>query len=74
MCELIRQYQPNATIVIGGHIANVPDLHERIDADHIVRGEGVRWFRRFLGEDARPTRSATADQLGPRHAEPGRHA
>ena len=57
MCELIRQYQPNATIVIGGHIANVPDLAERIDADHIVKGEGVRWFRRFLGEDEdRPLR------------------
>ncbi len=57
MCELIRQYQPNAVIVIGGHIANVPDLADRIDADHIVRGEGVRWFRRFLGEDdAQPLR------------------
>ncbi|NLF08108.1 MAG: radical SAM protein [Pirellulaceae bacterium] len=51
MCELIRQYQPDAEIVIGGHIANIPDLAERIDADHIVRGEGVRWFRRYLGED-----------------------
>ncbi len=51
MCELIRQYQPDAVIVIGGHIANVPDLGERIDADYIVKGEGVRWFRRFLGED-----------------------
>ena len=57
MCELVRQYQPDATIVIGGHIANVPDLAERIDADHVVRGEGVRWFRRFLGEDEnRPLR------------------
>jgi radical SAM superfamily enzyme YgiQ (UPF0313 family) len=57
MCELIRQYLPEATIVIGGHIANVADLADRIDADHIVRGEGVRWFRRFLGEDAdRPLR------------------
>ncbi len=51
MCELIRQYQPNAKIVIGGHVANVPNLAERIDADHIVRGEGVRWFRGYLGED-----------------------
>ena len=51
MCELIRQYLPNATIVIGGHIANVPDLNEKIDADIIVKGEGVRWFRRYLGED-----------------------
>ena len=51
MCQLVRQYLPHATIVVGGHIANIPDLAERVDADHVVRGEGVRWFRRFLGED-----------------------
>jgi len=51
MCELIRQYLPRATIVVGGHIANLPNLCARIDADHIVHGEGIRWFRRFLGED-----------------------
>ena len=51
MCELVRRYLPRAAIVVGGHIANIPDLDERIDADHIVKGEGVRWFRRFLGED-----------------------
>jgi hypothetical protein len=51
MCELIRKLQPHAQIIVGGHIANIPDLADRIDADHIVRGEGVRWFQRFLGED-----------------------
>ena len=51
MCELIRKHQPKATIVIGGHISNAPELPARVDADHIVRGEGVRWFRRFLCED-----------------------
>lgn len=57
MCALIRQYQPQAQIVIGGHLANVPDLDRRIDADHIVRGEGVEWFRRYLGESTdRPVR------------------
>jgi hypothetical protein len=57
MCRLIRQYQPEATILIGGHIANVPDLAERVDADHIVRGEGVAWLRGYLGEDRdRPIR------------------
>ncbi|MDG2222175.1 MAG: cobalamin-dependent protein [Rubripirellula sp.] len=50
MCELVRHHQPNATIVVGGHIANVCNLNEQIDADFIVRGEGVRWFRRYLGE------------------------
>jgi radical SAM superfamily enzyme YgiQ (UPF0313 family) len=51
MCRRVRQLQPEATIVVGGHVANVPGLAARIDADHIVRGEGVRWFRQFLGED-----------------------
>ena len=51
MCELIRKYQPDATIVVGGHVANLPDLDERIDADEIVKGEGGRWFREYLGED-----------------------
>ncbi|MHC4715721.1 MAG: B12-binding domain-containing radical SAM protein [Planctomycetota bacterium] len=51
MCRLIREHLPEATIVIGGHITGCADLGERIDADHIVRGDGVRWFRRFLGED-----------------------
>jgi hypothetical protein len=53
MCELVRQHLPRATVVVGGHVANIPDLAERIDADHVVRGEGVNWFRTFLGEDPR---------------------
>ena len=52
MCELVRRHRPDATIVIGGHIANMPNLSELIDADIIVKGEGVRWFRNYLGEDA----------------------
>ncbi len=51
MCELVREHLPKATVLVGGHIANVPDLDGRIDADHIVKGEGVRWLREFLGED-----------------------
>lgn len=52
MCRLIREHQPHAEIVVGGHISGLPRLKERLDADHVVRGEGVRWFRRFLGEEA----------------------
>lgn len=51
MCQMIREYQPQAQIVVGGHIASALDLGERIDADHIVRGEGVRWMRTYLGDD-----------------------
>jgi radical SAM superfamily enzyme YgiQ (UPF0313 family) len=51
MCELVRQHQPGATIVIGGHIANKERLDCMVDADLIVRGEGIRWFQRYLGQD-----------------------
>ncbi len=51
MCRLVRKYQPDATIVVGGHVANVPDLKRWVDVDHIVKGDGVRWMRAFLGED-----------------------
>ena len=51
MCELVRKHLPEAQIVIGGHIANLGDLKLRTGADHVVRGEGVDWFRRYLGED-----------------------
>jgi radical SAM superfamily enzyme YgiQ (UPF0313 family) len=53
MCELVRRYQPGATIVVGGHIANKEGLDQMIDADLIVPGEGIRWFQRYLGQDDR---------------------
>jgi radical SAM superfamily enzyme YgiQ (UPF0313 family) len=52
MCRLVRKHSPRATIVVGGHVAAIPGLEKMIDADHIVRGEGVAWFREFLGEPA----------------------
>ncbi len=51
MCRLIRQHLPQATIVVGGHIANFGGIENCVDADHIVKGDGVRWFRRYLGQD-----------------------
>ena len=51
MCALVREHQPEATIVVGGHVATHPRLRDWIDADHIVRGEGVRWFRRYLAQE-----------------------
>jgi len=51
MCEVVREHQPQAVIVIGGHIANRPDLDQIIAADHIVKGDGIRWFRKFLAQE-----------------------
>jgi radical SAM superfamily enzyme YgiQ (UPF0313 family) len=53
MCSVIRQHQPDATIVVGGHIANMAHLDQKIDADWVVRGDGVAWFRNFLGDGRR---------------------
>jgi len=50
MCALIRKHQPEATILVGGHVTNYPGIGRIVDADHVVRGEGVAWMRRFLGE------------------------
>jgi len=51
MCRMVRELSPRSTIVIGGHVAALPNLEEIIDADHIVRGEGIAWMRSYLGED-----------------------
>jgi len=53
MCELVREHCPNATIVVGGHITNMPDLGELVDADIVVKGEGVRWFRKLSWRGSR---------------------
>ena len=72
MCELVRRHQPRATIVVGGHIANRPGLRDVVDADHVVAGEGVSWFRAFLGEDHGRAGPASAHRLRARRADDGR--
>ncbi len=68
MCRLIRKHQPRATIVVGGHIANYADLPQAIDADHIVRGDGIAWFRQYLGQplDAPVNHPAVPSAFGTR--------
>ena len=51
MCRIIRSISPDSKIVVGGHVAAIPGVESMIEADHIVRGEGVSWMRRYLGED-----------------------
>ena len=55
MCRLVRELSPDSVIVVGGHVAAIPGLENMIDADHIVRGEGISWMRRYLGEDEHAT-------------------
>ncbi len=51
MCRLVRKHLPDASIVIGGHIANIPDIDRWCDVDHVAQGDGVRWMRHYLGEE-----------------------
>ena len=51
MCRQVRRLSPKSTIIVGGHVAAIPGIDKLIDADCIVRGEGICWMRRYLGED-----------------------
>jgi radical SAM superfamily enzyme YgiQ (UPF0313 family) len=51
MCRLVRECSPGSQIVIGGHVSAIPGVEHMLDADHIVKGEGISWMRRYLGED-----------------------
>ncbi len=51
MCRMVRSLSPGSTIVVGGHVAAIPGIEHMIDADQIVRGDGIAWMRGFLGED-----------------------
>jgi hypothetical protein len=52
MCRMVRELSPRSTIVVGGHVAAIPGIERILDADHIVKGDGIAWMREYLGEDA----------------------
>jgi radical SAM superfamily enzyme YgiQ (UPF0313 family) len=52
MCRMIRELSPHSTIVVGGHVAAIPGVEHILDADQIVKGDGIAWMREYLGEDA----------------------
>ena len=51
MCRMARELSPQSQIVVGGHVTAIPGIEEMVDADEYVRGEGIAWMRRYLGED-----------------------
>ncbi|MCC6368400.1 MAG: cobalamin-dependent protein [Bryobacterales bacterium] len=51
MCRMVRRLSPKSVIVVGGHVSAIPGIEGIIDADHIVRGDGVAWMRGYLGEE-----------------------
>ena len=56
MCEYIRERSPETKILLGSYGAQAFDAQydeetKKKYVDHVVKGEGVRWLREFLGED-----------------------
>lgn len=51
MCRMVRELSPNSVIVVGGHVTAISGVEKMIDADRIVKGDGISWMRRYLGED-----------------------
>src|ERR1044071_3138558 len=51
MCRMVRRISPKSIIVVGGHVAAIPGIEKLIDADHVVRADGISWMRRYVGED-----------------------
>jgi len=51
MCRMVRELSPNSKIVVGGHVTAIPGIETMVESDHFVRGEGISWMRRYLGEN-----------------------
>ena len=63
MCRMVRELSPDSIIIVGGHVAAIPGIEDMIDADYIVKGEGISWMRRYLGEDADRAHPASGHPL-----------
>jgi len=51
MARIVREVSPQSEIILGGHGAAIEGVEELIDCDHVVKGEGIRWLREYLGQD-----------------------
>ena len=51
MARITRKVAPSSVIVLGGHGAAIEGVEDLIDCDHVVKGEGIRWMRHYLGQD-----------------------
>jgi len=56
MCRMVRKHSPKSEIILGGFAAQsvaayYPQEEWRKVADHVVLGDGIRWFQQFLGDD-----------------------
>ena len=52
MARITRKRAPGSEIVLGGHGVAIEGIEDSIECDHVARGEGIRWMRDHLGQDA----------------------
>ena len=68
MCRMVRKYSPKSEIILGSFVAQsvrayYPEKEWEKLVDHIVLGDGVRWFRQHIGDD---TNAAVRQHFLPR--------
>ncbi|MBN2340097.1 MAG: radical SAM protein [Deltaproteobacteria bacterium] len=51
MARLVREHCPGTEIILGGHGAAIEGVEELIKCDHVVKGEGIYWMRRYIGQN-----------------------
>jgi len=56
MCRMVRKHSPKSKTILGSFVAQsvgayYPEEEWRKLVDHVVLGDGVRWFRELLGDD-----------------------
>lgn len=51
MAKYIRKHHPDIKILLGGYGVGLPDLQTVVPHDDVCTGEGVRWLRKYFGED-----------------------
>lgn len=51
MARLVRELSPGTEIILGGHGAAIEGVEELIPCDHVVKGEGIAWMRRYIGQN-----------------------
>lgn len=51
MVEAAKRISPESVVVLGSHITAFREIEKYIPADHFVRGDGIAWFRKEMGDD-----------------------
>lgn len=51
MAEYIRENYPDVKIILGGYVADLPDVGKIVPCDEICSGEGISWLRKYFNED-----------------------